>query len=210
MRYFANPSTPKVRDAMAAGLLGCIDTPKQGNRVPVGVEWCADNGCGPGKGGQPGKGWPGYDAWWKWLSEHDGLDRCAFAVAPDVVGDAAATLERSLPWLPQIRALGVPAAFVAQNGIEDTEIPWDLFDVLFIGGDDDFKLGAIARALTTEAKARGKRVHMGRVNSAKRFRYARLTGCDSADGTYIAHGPDVNLPIALGWIVEARDQGALL
>lgn len=202
MRYFANPSTPKVRDAMNAGLIDCIDTPKQGNRVPERANWCADNGV-------YGKGWPGEDAWWKWLSTHEGLDRCQFAVAPDVVGDAVATLERSMPWLARIRALGVPVAFVAQNGIENTVIPWDDFDVLFLGGDDAFKLGATARRLTLEAKARGKRVHMGRVNSARRMRYARLTGCDSADGTYIAFGPDVNLPTVLAWVREARTQATL-
>lgn len=187
---------------MNAGLIDCIDTPKQGNRVPERAAWCADNGV-------YGKGWPGFDAWWKWLSSHEGLDRCAFAVAPDVVGDAVATLERSAPWLPKIRSLGVPAALVAQNGIESTVIPWDDFDVLFLGGDDDFKLGPIARALTAEAKRRGKSVHLGRCNSAKRFRYARLTGCDSADGTKITFAPDENLPQVLSWVDEANGQGVL-
>lgn len=192
MIYFANPSTQRVRDAMTAGHLGCIVTPKQGNRIPDDVLICADNGA-------YGKGYPGDDAWWAWLRTLP-ADRCAFAVAPDVVADAPATLARSLPWLPKIRALGIPSAFVAQNGIEHTDIPWDEFDVLFIGGTTGFKLGPVARQLTAEAKARGKRVHMGRVNSAKRMRYAEFIGCDTADGTYIAHGPDVNLPTVLAWL----------
>lgn len=43
------------------------------------------------------------------------------------------------------------------------------FDVLFLGGSTAWKLGSAARRLTTEAKARGKQVHMGRVNSLKRL-----------------------------------------
>ena len=195
MRYFANPSTPRVRDAMATGRLDMIATPKQGNRLPAGVAWSADNGCF-------GKGWPGVERWLAWLDTYtpEERSRCLFAVAPDVVGDAAATLARSLPWLPEIRALGYPAAFVAQDGLEDLEVPWGSFDCLFIGGTTGWKLGPHARTLVTEAKARGKYVHMGRVNSERRFRYAAAIGCDSADGTFLAFGPDVNLPRIMAWL----------
>jgi hypothetical protein len=181
---------------MSAGLIDCIVTPKQGNRIPEGAMLCADNGCF-------GKGYPGDDAWFEWVK---GLphERVRFVVAPDVVADAAATLERSRPWLSVIRALGMPAAFVAQDGLEDLTVPWDEFDVLFIGGSTDWKLGEHAHALTVEAKRRGKWVHMGRVNSQVRLRRAALTGCDSADGTYIAFGPDANLPKVLGWLRNVR------
>lgn len=201
MRYFANPSTPSVRDAMSAGLIDCIVTPKQGNRIPDGAMLCADNGCF-------GKGYPGDDKWWAWLQ---GLpaERVRFAVAPDVVGDADATMERSRPWLGRIRNLGMPAAFVAQDGLEDIEIPWSEFDVLFIGGDTAWKLSGYARLIVAEAKRRGKSVHMGRVNSLARMRYAAAIGCDSADGTYIAFGPDINLPHVLGWVRDVTEQGVL-
>jgi hypothetical protein len=194
VRYFANPSTQKVRDAMLAGLIDVIDTPKQGN-VPVpGVAWCADNGCF-------GKGYPGDEAWFAWLQRNAyRAASCVFAVAPDVVGDAAATLERSAPWLPKIRALGYPAAFVAQDGLENLVTPWDDFDVLFIGGSTEWKLGGHVRALTAEAKDHGKYVHMGRVNSGRRFAYAQLIGCDSADGTTLAKFPDATLPDVLAWL----------
>lgn len=194
MRYFANPSTQPVRDAMAAGLLGMIATPNQGNAIPPSVVWCADNGCF-------GKGYPGDYGWLWWLASYtsEQRSRCAFAVAPDVVGDAAATLTHSVPWLPVIRNLGYPAALAAQNGLEDLDVPWSEFDVLFIGGDTAWKLGAAARQLIREAKTRGKTVHMGRVNSERRFRYAHAISCDSVDGTYIAFGPDRNLPNVLAW-----------
>lgn len=223
MLYLANPSTERVRDAMRAGLLGFIDTPAQGN-VPIpGVPVAFDNGCF-------GKGWPGESAWFGWLQRNayrapDAL----FGVAPDVVGDAAATLDRSTPWLSRIRALGYPAAFVAQNGAERAGIPWDDIDVLFLGGsaeclscqwvrpvedrDTEFcpgcyrqlrewKLGTVARTLAAEAHARGKRLHMGRVNSGRRFRYAKSIGCQTADGTTLAMYPDATLPDVLSWSSE--------
>jgi hypothetical protein len=201
MRYFANPSTQTVRDAMTAGLLGCIVTPKQGNRLPDDVRFCADNGAF-------GKGYPGDATWWAWLQSLP-ADRCAFAVAPDVPFDAAATLERSGPWLPRIRGLGIPAAFAAQDGLETMDVPWDDFDVLFIGGTTEWKLGRHARALIREAKLRGKPTHMGRVNSEQRLRYAHHVGCDSADGTYLAFGPDVNLPDVLAWLRAINGQTSL-
>jgi hypothetical protein len=189
-----------VIDAMHAKTIGYIDTPAQGNKRPAGVVWCADNGCF-------GKGYPGDEKWLGWLEKNAyAADDCLFATAPDVVGDAAATLERSAPFLPMIRALGYPAALVAQDGLEDLEVPWSEFDVLFIGGSTEWKLGPAARQLIREAKQRGKWVHMGRVNSERRYRYANDLGCDSVDGTYLTFGPDINLPKLLAWSrVENQD-----
>ena len=203
MRYFANPCGPRVREAMARGALGFIDTPEQGNRRPYGVSWCADNSAFSDKFDE--------DKWWRFLRANAAdAASCAFATAPDVVGDAAATMSRSLPWLPRIRALGYPAALVAQDGLEVLPVPWDEFDVLFIGGTTAWKLGPHARRLVAEAKARGKWVHMGRVNSERRLRYADAIGCDSADGTYLVFGPDVNLPSVLAWMRGVNDQPALM
>jgi len=174
-------------------LLGFIESPLQGNRRPDGVTWVADNSCF-------GPNYPGDEKWFAWLEKNAyAASHCLFATAPDVVGDAAATMERSRPWLPKIRALGYPVAFVAQDGLEDLEVPWDEFDALFIGGSTEWKLGRHARALVREAKSRGKHVHMGRVNSGSRWRYAEHIGCDSVDGTYLVFGPDENLPKLLAW-----------
>lgn len=193
MIYLANPtSSPHVHAAMRDGLLGYIDTPAQGNKRPDGVTWCADNGCFSDRWDEA--------KWWRFLvANAHRADTCLFAVAPDVVADAAATIERSAPWLPKIRELGYPAAFVAQDGQESLSVPWDDFDALFIGGSTEWKLGPHARTLVTEAKRRGKHVHMGRVNSARRWRYAEAIGCDSVDGTFLTFGPDVNLPRLISW-----------
>lgn len=193
MLYAANPSTQAVRAEMNAGNLVCISTPKQGNRIPENARVCLDNGVF-------GKGYPGDEKWLEWVTKHQPIaDRVLFVVAPDVVGDAEATLERSRPFLPIIRGLGFPAAYVAQDGQEFFDPPWDEFDCLFIGGTTEWKLGPHVTHLIREAKRRGKWVHAGRVNSKRRFAYFELLGCDSADGTYIAFGPDVNLPTVLHW-----------
>jgi hypothetical protein len=193
--YVATPSGAAVRRHIEAGAFAWADTPRQGNRRPAGVVWGADNGCFT-----LGDRWDA-DEWWNWLETRAGEARtCLYAAAPDVVGDAAATLVRSAPWLPRIRALGYPAALVAQDGLTVSTCPWDIFDVLFVGGSTDWKLGPVARDLVSEANRRGVWVHMGRVNSQRRWRYAEAIGCDSVDGTYLAFGPDVNLPKLLTWV----------
>lgn len=172
------------------------------------------------------------DEWLRWLEGlcfSPLLDRLLFAVAPDVVGDAEATLVRSAPLLPLIQKLGAPAAWVAQNGAEHVEVPWDTFDVLFLGGSmecvpcgwvrpvtefkvkrcplcdarlTEWKLGEVAARLTAEAHEHGKWIHMGRVNSRRRMAAAHAMRCDSADGTYLAFGPVKNLPKLDGWLAE--------
>jgi hypothetical protein len=104
---------------------------------------------------------------------------------------------------------GLPVAMVAQDGLERFDVPWPWFDVLFLGGSTGWKLGPHARALAAEATARGKLVHMGRVNSLRRLRYAAEIGCTSADGTFISFGPDRRLPEALGWLRDVNDREGL-
>lgn len=184
-------------------MLGCIVTPRSRDRVPERALWAADNGC-------YGAGYPGDASWLRWLDDA-GLarERCVFATAPDVVGDAEATLTRSRPFLPTIRDLGYNPALVAQDGIENLAIPWDEFDCLFIGGTTDWKLSQHVRRVTAAARSREKWVHMGRVNSLRRVRYARDIGCDSVDGTFLAFGPERRLPELLGWLDETAEQQGL-
>lgn len=205
MLYLCNPcgapSSPaalRIVEAMRSGPLGFIDTPGQRQARPGDVEWCADNGCFS-------KGFPGEAAWYAWLTRQaQQRDRslCRFAVAPDVVGDAAATWERSAPWLPKIRELGLPAAFVAQNGLDVDTLDWSAFDVLFIGGDDEFKLGPAGREAIAAARAREIPVHMGRVNSYKRLAYAKSLGVSSCDGTFLRFHPTLNLDRVHEWFAK--------
>lgn len=202
MLYLANASSAAIRAAIETGELGMMCTPAEGRSPMQAHYWAADNGCF-------GKGYPGDERWFAWLVKHaDDADRCLFANAPDVflpelgIGDATATLRRSAPWLPRIRALGYPAGLVFQDGIEHLDIPWDDFDVMFIGGSTAWKLSPQVARLAAEARRRGKGVHMGRVNSKRRHTYATLIGCDSVDGTFLTYGPDVNLARLQAWTAE--------
>lgn len=160
--------------------------------------WAADNGCFA----HPDRTPSDLLAWLERLPQRDAL----FFPAPDVVGNAKLTIERSLPVLPQIRKLGFKAAFVAQNGIEETPIPWDEFDCLFIGGDTEFKLSEQSKDLVAEAKSRSKWVHMGRVNSYRRLKLANDWGCDSADGTYLRFTGPLGVENILKWLQKIKGE----
>jgi hypothetical protein len=189
--------------ALPAGA-GVMLTPRRNNRVPSGRPWAADTGI------YAAPQLHDDDRYLSWLAARvPDVDRCLFATAPDVVGDAAATLERSVLMLSSIRALGYPVALVAQDGLELLSLPWDEFDCLFIGGTTAWKLGEAAHGLISEAKERGKWTHLGRVNSLRRFRLAYLAGCDSADGTHIAYRPDRYGPAVGRWIAAIERQPKL-
>lgn len=190
--YLGTGSTQPIRDRMADRTIGQLCTPDSGNKVVPGALWAADNACFAGNFDET--------KWLRWLDRQPRED-CLFAVAPDVVGDAVATWERSSPWLPKLRAMGFRAALVAQDGIESLAVEWDAFDVLFIGGSTEWKLSHHAFEIAREARARGKHVHVGRVNSFSRYR-AWAPFADSCDGTYLAFGPDTNLPKLLAWLTK--------
>lgn len=116
---------------------------------------------------------------------------CKFVVVPDVVGDAAATLRQWPHFSQAIRALGYPAAYAIQDGQEYLEMPTD-YDALFVGGSTAWKLSLPAVALIREAQAKGKWVHVGRVNRLNRFGHCQSLGVDSVDGTSVCFAPDIN------------------
>lgn len=216
LRWFGNPSTDYVRSRMAwryehrGGDFCCITTPKQGNVLPPDVEVIGDNG-------RYGDGWPGFGNWVRYV---EGLapeaHRVRFVVAPDVFdpkarhGDAKATLELGRVWLPVIRSLGLKTAFVAQ---EDSHlpgmIPWDLVDVLFVGGGDSFKWGTEVTGPCEQANRLGIPVHFGRVNGLEHCKAVVDRGGTSADGTLLTFGPDKNLPIVEWWLNTINHQHSL-
>ena len=104
---------------------------------------------------------------------------CKGVVVPDVVFDAKKTIDKFFKYKDMIPA-EYPIAFVAQNGIEGIEIPWDEFDALFVGGDNKFKMSSTN--LIQEANERNKWTHVGRVNSMKRIMHFWMA--DSCDGTH--------------------------
>lgn len=152
----------------------------------TGLPWALENGAFSGRGDFA----PFWDAVGR-CRRLPSAGRLLFVVAPDVFdaetrrGNAEATLARYPDEAD--RLAGLPVAVVLQDGAEG----FDLVTVLshpattavFVGGSDDFKLSAAAADLCAEARSRGLWCHMGRVNSGRRIRYARINSCDSVDGT---------------------------
>ncbi len=187
----------KIIDHSKIGVMLSFNAGKQryhGHKI-----WAVDNGCYS----QPQK--YSNDGYLSWLGKLD-YKKCLFATAPDVVGDAEATLERTVTMLPRIRALGYKVAFVAQDGAKIDGLPWSDFDCLFIGGTNKFKLSQAAGDLIAHALHLGKWVHMGRVNSYKRIRLANVLGVHSVDGTYLSFGPEKLLPNIELWLNELEIQ----
>ena len=169
-------------------------TPRMGQRPAPGQTWAADNGRFSAPQDYSD------EKFLAWLAKMP-VETCLFATAPDVVGNAEATLALSLPMLPRIRSLGYPAALVAQDGLTPETTPWDEFDALFVGGTTEWKLSESTYQIVAEAKRRGKWCHMGRVNSWARFSAAAAAGYDSADGTVLRFDP--SRPIHQ-WSARAR------
>ncbi len=173
---------------------GRLLSPRQFSRAAdtaeAGIPWAADNDC-----------FQRLDpvAYRAMLKAIVGLPGCRFIVAPDVVGDSDATCDRFEKWWPELVFTGQPVAFVAQDGQRSGTVPWLNIGCLFIGGTTAFKLSAEAEQLVQIAKRRNLWVHMGRVNSRKRFDYARAIGCDSVDGTSYSRWRTRWLPDALTW-----------
>ena len=185
--------------ALATTRVGVMLTPNiPDTRVDIGkMWWAADTGLFSEKGARA------FDLT-KYLGWLDARLRfrptCLFATAPDVVGNWDATLSASLPVLPLLRAKGWLAALVDQDGLTLDTVPWGAFDVLFIGGTDRFKLSESTYELVKEAEARNVWTHCGRVNSYRRLKAMAHAGVNSADGTFLKFGPDINMPRMLKWL----------
>jgi hypothetical protein len=70
--------------------------------------------------------------------------------------------------------------------MEDLEIPWGEMKAVFIGGGDPWKDSSAAIDIAKTAKTLGLHVHVGRVNTAKRFKLFASIGADTCDGSGVA------------------------
>ena len=189
-------------------LLGCMRTPANDRLLPAGMPWAADCGLSVAVSADPAA----VDRYLGWLEKRRAdLPSCLFAVAPDVLGDAAACWERSRPLLPRIRALGYPVAFVAQDGFDPSMIDPDAFDVLFVGGKpeadkrQEWKRSETGGwAAIRWAHSVGKPVHVGRVNGEAYLRNLAHAGVRSADGTQLTWLSMV--PRTLRWLDRLNGQ----
>lgn len=191
---YLTPYSQIVREDLELGGLGLLITPQSHRPEQYDVAdfpiWAADNGCftlGDEFSLEDFLGWLG-------SFSLEARETCLFATAPDVVEDWEATLERSLPVLEQIRALGFPAAIVVQDGATVGTVPWDSIDAVFVGGSTEWKLSPEAEEILHYAEELGIWSHMGRVNSIKRMVEGARMGAWSVDGTLLIYGPEANAP----------------
>lgn len=118
----------------------------------------------------------------------ENISRCLFVAVPDVVGNARRTSElygmvtqhsSMIPWSEKW-------AFVVQDGHENLHLNWYEIKHLFIGGTDAFKDSASAYDIVKTAKALDIHVHVGRVNTIKRYRKFASLGADTCDGSGVS------------------------
>lgn len=204
MRMLVTTGHPDM-DRFAHPALGRLIQPRHTSSIAAtdaaGIAWAADNDC-----------FQGLDAvaWQKMLDRIKGLDGCLWATVPDKVADALTTARMFEVHAPALARRGIPAALVAQDGLEEMgawlDRTWHRIDALFIGGSTEWKLGAEARQLVREAQARGKWVHVGRVNTDRRIDYCRdVLQADSVDGSKWAKFKNTYLVSGLGRVGRARN-----
>ena len=153
------------------GKIGLLYSPDGCRKPPFYMPYACDNGCF--------KKWDSV-AFFTMLQRiklvaHPPL----WVVVPDKVGDAEVTLRR---WHRYNKLIEYPLAFACQDGMEPQDVPSKAF-ACFIGGTTSWKL-------ENAHKFKGVRewLHIGRVSTEKRMRWAKGIGADSIDGTGFFRG----------------------
>lgn len=183
--------------------LGHLMTPQAGNGVPTEspLPYAADNGA-----------FAGFDesAFRAMLARLAAAPRKPLWVtAPDVVGDARATLDLWPGWSLEVGSYGLTPAFVLQDGQTIGRLPdaraW------FIGGSTAFKESSKVWELVGHVKRRDPncQVHMGRCNTKRRIRIAWEIGVDTIDGTGFSRWGDRRILNGVRWIKQCQAQGLL-
>lgn len=209
MRILVSGATATVRKLASKypDTLGVLLTPQNGNRVcSLPLPWAADNAAFSN---------PDDDKFWRMCIDAWNTDRFhppMWVAVPDVVGDHAATLQLFDCWCEywrfEIGSIPFPLAFVLQDGCVADEVPWDSIDAVFVGGSTEFKLTKSAD-LIAEAKQRQKLVHIGRVNTLRRLRFANDVGADTVDGTAFSMYPDTHIPKAMRFLQSLKKSPTL-
>lgn len=192
MLLFVSGATKTMQKHKGHPNLGAFLTPRTGNaeKTREGFTWAADNAAFSNFN---------EDRFLKMLERIQGQD-CKFVACPDKVQDDVITLKLFHVWQPIIKRYNLPVALVLQDGMIADGIPYNMLDAIFIGGSNEFKLGEEVRKIVKKAKEMGKWIHMGRVNSNKRLKYAYEIGCDSVDGSGYSMFPDKKIPEALRFL----------
>jgi hypothetical protein len=173
--------------------LGTLTSPRVGIDLEpnhlTGTPWAADNDAFSDTWDE--------SRWYDFVERLTPFNHCLWVAVPDVVGNATETLIRFYDHYLAVARAGKPVALVAQDGLIPDDVPWIEIDCLFIGGSTEWKESSAAWELGREAKRQGKLLHVGRVNSLRRLRYAHQMGADTVDGTKWARWTDTHLPRGL-------------
>lgn len=191
----ATSTVARLQHTELGNHLGVLHTAQNGNRMAINdLPWALDNSAFSNP--DDTKFWNRAIDVWDLMTYHPPI----WIAVPDVVGDHAATLDRFYGWLDtwqcELDYIPFPLAFVLQNGATVDSIPWELIAAVFVGGDDVFKLKD-CHDLVDAAKAMGKLVHIGRVNTLSRIEYAFDIGADTVDGSGFSMFAESNLERAL-------------
>lgn len=108
-----------------------------------------------------------------------------FVVVPDIVAGGNQSLTFSLCHLAEAKACGAPCYLAVQDGMTEAAVRSVLahgFDGIFVGGTLDWKLETGA-AWCELGRALGLPVHVGRVGTVERVKWAASVGVSSIDSS---------------------------
>lgn len=125
--------------------------------------------------------------------EYERRSQCLFVCAPDVVGSFDKTLTLFHEWKDKLKDW--PIAFVLQDGLQISQVPWDDIAAVFVGGTNKFKGSVVVWECLKAAKTLSKWVHIGRVNNPNRYNYFHGVA-DSCDGTGLSRYTHMRQAIA--------------
>ena len=123
-----------------------------------------------------------------------------FCVLPDIVAGGLSSLAYSLSWLPRLREC--PNYLAVQDGMKAADVAPVANDVegIFVGGTSEWKEASLPM-WGSVARQKGVRLHVGRVNTARRVHLCEAVGADSFDGSSVSRYA-VTLPL----LENARQQ----
>lgn len=153
------------------GKVGILNTPFSYKKPPFYLPFALDNGC-----------------FTRWDEKEFFLmlrkvsllrEQPLWVCVPDVVADAEQTNKR---WHKYHHRIDFKKAFVVQDGHEPQDVPKEAYAV-FVGGSTNWKLNNAHKF-----KDASDWLHIGRVNTETRLRWAEEIGADSVDGTGFFRG----------------------
>ena len=197
-------ATKTVNEIIPHEYLGKYVTPRANNNIKSlellktqGCIWGADNDC-----------YSGFNEikYTKMIERLPRIETLKYVTLPDVVGNHDKTTNLFDIWYEKLKNEQLPLAFVLQDGCSTMDIPFDKIKAIFIGGTTEYKLSKEVRDIVSVAKDKNKWVHMGRVNSMKRIKYASSIGVNSFDGTSFSMFANTYIPKTLELLNNLQEE----